>query len=187
MGTMQDYSHLAEAVRARARELGYTQDDVIRISRLGRTTVQRIWSGSVAHTPSRATCIALEKALGWAPGSIAAVLAGGEPTVRRETSGDGEVQVNEASAPARASARPEFPLRVQLALEDGRPLDHDVIEFEVAGRPFSIIAWAQTGVYDTEEDRAALWEQLKVFHRLMGQLRREGDAAADGESVTGES
>jgi transcriptional regulator with XRE-family HTH domain len=183
----QDFHRLAEAIQARTTALGWSQQDLVSHSGLSRTTIQKLWQGDGTYAPSRKTRIALEQALGWERGSVDSVLAGGDPTVRRDGTQASDVQVDDVSPPVRGSSAPAFPMRVQLALEEGQPLDYDVLEFEVGGRPMSIVAWAQTGVYDTEEDRAALREQLAMFHRLMGTIRREGDATPDAESVTDEN
>jgi transcriptional regulator with XRE-family HTH domain len=181
---IQDFQRLAGAIQARATALGLSQQDLVSRSGLSRTTVQKLWQGDDTYAPSRRTRVAIEDALDWAPGSVEAVLAGGEPTVRREASVETETIASDSPAAARSlTTVTDMPLRVQLALGEGRPLDFDVLEFEVGGRRMSIVAWAQSGVYDTEEDREAALEQLKMFHRLMGTLRREGEGVTDDTSA----
>ena len=46
---------------------------------MGRSTIQRLESGRQRTMPNKATIQALERALGWLPGSIDGVLTGGVP------------------------------------------------------------------------------------------------------------
>lgn len=181
---MPDYPRLANAIQARTTALGWKQRDLIQRTHISRGTLQTLWKGVDVPPPSTATKLGLEELLGWERGSVDEILAGGEPTARREAPENTEADVGGSPASARASTLNDMPLRVQLALEEGRPLDYDVLEFEVGGRTMSIVAWAQSGVYDTEEDRAVALEQLKMFHRLMGTLRREGEVETDEMPAT---
>lgn len=74
-----DYARLAEAIRARCKTLRLLQEDLIRESSLGRTTVQRLWRGDEGGTPSRRTLQALDAALRWKQGSARRVLDGEDP------------------------------------------------------------------------------------------------------------
>lgn len=186
-GPMPDYPRLAKAIQARATALGWKQRDLIQRTHISRGTLQTLWKGVDVPPPSPATKIGVEDLLGWERGSVDAILAGGEPTTRPQAPEGAEGDANAASAAApRASTLTDMPLRVQLALGEGRPLDYDVLEFEVGGRTMSIVAWAQSGVFDTEEDRAVALEQLKMFHKLMGTLRREGEVETDDMSANGD-
>jgi transcriptional regulator with XRE-family HTH domain len=79
----QDWTRLGRVVAAERARQGLTIDGLARHTGLGVRTLQSIESGSRAgyrHT----TLSRLEDALGWQPGSVAAVLAGGDPTRDRD-------------------------------------------------------------------------------------------------------
>lgn len=172
---MQDFQRLADAIQARTTALGWSQQDLVSHSRLSRTTIQKLWGGDTTYAPSRATRAAVERALGWSPGSVTAVLAGGDPTIAEVVEEGGR----EASGP---KAVPPMPLKVQLTLEDGRTLDYDVVTIDVDGEPLSVIALAQTSVYDGDDKKGVLRKQLDVFARIVDLIRAEATPVADGES-----
>jgi transcriptional regulator with XRE-family HTH domain len=172
---MPDYSHLGDAIQRRARELGLDQEALVTRSGMGRTTVQRLWSGKLVHEPSRRTKQDTERVLQWAPGSFDDATEGREPTPLEAPAADAE---REPTTPDRPG-KPSLPLRVQLAMKEGQLLDYDVLEFEVGGRPLSFIAFAQTGAYGTDEEMEALREQLDAFRRMMERVRQEGESAGD--------
>lgn len=74
-----DFERLAAAIVEARKAKGWGQDDLIRESGLGRSTVQRLERGRQQAVPTKATIRSLERALGWLSGSIEAVLAGGVP------------------------------------------------------------------------------------------------------------
>lgn len=184
---MQDLQRLAEAIRARATALGWSQQDLISRAAssrdpLSRTTIQTLWSGDGTYAPSRKTRAALERLLGWAPGSVDAVLEGGDPSVVESSEGRSE---RDASVPPPTRS---LPLAVQLRLEDGRILDHRVITIDVDGEPLTVIALAQTSVYDTGEKTDVLRKQLDAFGRItdsMGLLGGEEGGESEDDDVTG--
>lgn len=68
---------LARHVRLRRRELQISQDDAARSVGMSPVTWGRVEKGQ----PVRAlTHSGIERALGWAPGSVETILSGGEPT-----------------------------------------------------------------------------------------------------------
>lgn len=74
------WSRLADYVVSRRREIGYgRQVDLVSGSALGMRTLSSIETGERTQY-NRSTLAALEQALDWEPGSIQAVLDGGEPT-----------------------------------------------------------------------------------------------------------
>lgn len=113
-----DFERLAEAIIAAREAKTWTQDDLVRESALGRSTIQRLESGKQTAYPSRATIQALERTLGWAPGSVRSILGGGEPTYL----GD-EASTDDPADTWLASLRDRLPLRVVHQLEDGSIYD----------------------------------------------------------------
>lgn len=71
---------LADAVMAQRGRLGLTQEELAAKAGISVDTVQAIEHGHRTTFRTR-TKAALEGALGWAPGSIDAIAAGGTPTI----------------------------------------------------------------------------------------------------------
>lgn len=176
---MPNYPRLADAIQARARELGLTQEQLVTRSGMGRTTIQRLWKGTADNEPAKRTKNDLEQVLGWVTGSVDAVLADGDPTVRRETSDESSGNPLEAVAAAIATAGADLPLAVKLAIETGKLLDYDVQYVTIDGEELAVITLAKTGTYDTEEKRAAIRGQLELFGRIKDHIRTETEGADD--------
>lgn len=173
---MPDFPRLAQAIRERASALGWKQRDLIQHTHISRGTVQTLWRGVEVPLPNSATKNALEDALGWERGSVDEVLAGGEPRIR--------VPSRERQSSSSRMDGTRLPLRVQLEMAKGQLLDYDILEFDVAGKPFSFVAFAQTGAYDTEEAQEALTEQLETFRRMIERARMEGQSVNEDEPGT---
>lgn len=73
-----DWLRLADHVRAARNALEMTQSDLAAKAGIGFTTVQLLERGT-PRTRLPNTISAVEAALGWAPGSARAILAGGDP------------------------------------------------------------------------------------------------------------
>jgi transcriptional regulator with XRE-family HTH domain len=79
----QDWTRLGRVVAVERARQRFTVEALALHSGLGMRTLQSIESGS--RTGYRHTTLSrLEAALGWQPGSVAAVLAGGDPTRDRD-------------------------------------------------------------------------------------------------------
>lgn len=77
-----DWRALGDAVKARRNELGLTQAALARLLDGSTSNVQRIERGDGGMRLP--TAFALERALGWRPGSVEDVLGGGHPTLLPE-------------------------------------------------------------------------------------------------------
>ena len=75
-----DLPRLAIAIREECERRGWLQEDLIRESGIGRSTIQRLWSEANTVVPGRRTKRDLERAFGWSDHSIDAILAGARPT-----------------------------------------------------------------------------------------------------------
>lgn len=74
-----DWERLADAVRRRRDELGFTQVQLATLAGVTAMTIRNLEGGrKFKRLP--ASISAVEQALGWAPGSARAILAGGDPT-----------------------------------------------------------------------------------------------------------
>lgn len=171
-----DWNRLAQRVRQRRDDLDITQAELAALAGVSVMTVRNMENGrAFRRIPPSFPLISL--ALGWEPTGWRDVAEGREPTLRRQSADVPSDNQDQASAHANATStadpNPELPLAVRVAIETGQMLDYDVIHFDVDGEPMSVIALAQTGVYDTEEKRAALKEQLEIFSRIKGHIRGE--------------
>lgn len=132
MGMNLDWSHLGETVRAARRAAGLSQLDLAVAAGVGRSAVQAIERGKPFDAPQLSHRV-VASALGWAPGSVESVLAGGAPV--------------EAGSPAQPKSPPEGAVgrseadeflddlteRVKLALLGGKVVDSDVVELDDEG------------------------------------------------------
>lgn len=73
-----DWKRLADAIKHRREALGLTQVQLAELMGVSDTTIRNLEGGrEFKRLP--ASVAAVEQALGWAPGSARAILAGGEP------------------------------------------------------------------------------------------------------------
>lgn len=75
--TPDDWLRVAEAVSARRAELDISQEELASSADRGLDTVWRLEKG--AFTSRRTTLRGVARALGWTPGSLEAILNGGDP------------------------------------------------------------------------------------------------------------
>lgn len=71
-------ARLADAIREASAERNWLQEDLIQQSGLGRSTIQRLWSGRSEVKPTRRTRLELERTFQWEAGTVEALWAGGE-------------------------------------------------------------------------------------------------------------
>lgn len=84
------WKHVADRVNERMRHLSIDQAELVRRSGLSTPTVAGIMNGAPRAEQPRAKGLwAICAALGWSQGSIADILAGGQPTVVGEPSAGG--------------------------------------------------------------------------------------------------
>jgi hypothetical protein len=161
---------LKAAVDARTVELRLRLREVASRAHMSEPNLYRIRTG---ETITRAAKIALEEALEWEPGSIDAILAGGEPTVRRQDSTKPSGPVKTPATDALASDAAELPPAIQLILADGKVLDYDLITFPGDGAPSAFMVLAHESTYADEESRAELRRRLQEFRRIAERVRKE--------------
>src|ERR1700758_4012434 len=82
-----DWTALATALRGRRKALRLTQEELADQAGVHTATVKDYEAGKV-YTRMPKSWGALERVLGWAPGSARAVLEGSEPTVISESAND---------------------------------------------------------------------------------------------------
>ncbi|MFG2617748.1 helix-turn-helix domain-containing protein [Streptomyces sp. NPDC048507] len=152
-----DWERLAEAIREARRSRGWTQADLAEVSGVGFSTVQRLEAGK----PYRRRPPALdrvERALGWAAGSVDAVLEGGGPLNADEAA---------AAVIARAAGSERLPAYVAHELAAGEVVDTDVIE--LPDRPGVKVVVVVTR--DADETGDTMAEDIRAWTRMKRQLR----------------
>lgn len=118
---MDERIRLGSLIRERRRWLGLTMASAAAAAGIDRNTWSTAESGSRRIVDNNYAGI--ERAIGWAPGSIAAVLAGGEPTPAGQPLATGPADLDErlAAEVERITALPmgmEHKLRMIQALVD---------------------------------------------------------------------
>jgi hypothetical protein len=149
--TRKDWARLAEAARDRRFELGLTQEDA-RAAGGPSTATQRLIEGALQDGYTPAILRRLEGALRWEPGSVRAVLAGGDPApLPDETRRPVQPALSAAAAfPAPAvtarASRPAPPAEAPAAVRAhllaalyavNAPLREQVLAEAASGRPFA--------------------------------------------------
>jgi hypothetical protein len=119
-------------------------------------------------------------ALGWDEDSPAAILRGGDPTPRRESSTPPSAPLDDSSSRIMRKPTDDLPGRAQLALANGQLFDAEVMEWKVGGEDFSVIVVAKVGKYDTLEKQQAAKSQYELWARMKESLRRAAEAEVEG-------
>lgn len=96
--TGSHHERLAELMDARRLELGMTWEEVASAAGIKPPTLRAIRNGT--NRPSQLTKRGIERALRWAPGSVDAILAGGDPTPAGPYAHIGDVRITTTRAPA---------------------------------------------------------------------------------------
>ncbi|MEU7066955.1 helix-turn-helix transcriptional regulator [Streptomyces sp. NPDC046161] len=119
----RDWERLARAIEEARDAKGLTQVALAEAAEVSESTVQNLESGATRkRTPS--TLPKIEAALGWAPGSGIAVLAGGDPTPENKVSQSEDRDLD----------RSDLPLRIVDELKNGGQLvDTAVIRLPTKG------------------------------------------------------
>lgn len=160
------WARLGKALAASRRAQNLTQADVAAEAGVGLATIQSIERGTQVKDPTPSMRV-YATIVGWAAGSIEAVLAGGEPTPA--------AQLTEATAGATTEG---LPLRVARALTEGTTLDTTIVPLSPGAEMVVIVKGKPNAT--PAEIRAALlaWEARE------GHLDRLGDVAG-GSSDNG--
>ena len=152
----REWARLARAIEAARDVMGLTQVGLAERADISESTVQNLESGVTRkRTPS--TLPKVEQALGWAPGSGLAILAGGEPTP--------------INTPSATEDIPGLPMRIVQALGEGRLLDTKILDLEdESGARMIVVVKGKQGATPEEIQRA-----LDAWERTEAQLRGTGE------------
>lgn len=166
MSAMQrDWARLGAALKASRTARGTNQVDMGERIGVGRSAVQNIERGDVKKISPSIRAYARE--VGWQPGSIESVLAGGEPNLEPATPAPAETPAGEAP-PA------DLPLRIVRELEKGELLDSTVIPLsdDGDGRMVIVVRGQPDATPEQIKRALLLWEMRETqLHSLDGQDR----------------
>jgi transcriptional regulator with XRE-family HTH domain len=151
---------LGHALAADRKAHNLTQEDIASLAGLSIATVQGIERGTKVKDPTPSMRV-YASTLGWASGSIEAVLDGGEPT---------PVPLPAEAAGPTAEG---LPLRVARALSEGTTLDTTIVPLSPGAEMVVVVKGKPTAT--PAEIRAALLE----WERREGHLDRLGLVADD--------
>lgn len=179
-----DWARLAKAIQ-QAREsrrmpggLRMTQTQLAEAAGVSEGTIQNLENPDRTYTRRPPTLAAVERVL-WKPGSVDAVLAGGDPVPLPD---DDSAERDDASAAGPAVRRTErLPLRVQHELDGGVVVDTDVIDLGRSGMKMVVVI-----TRDSDEDLPDD-EQLREDYREWSRVQRAlrgivAPTVADGQS-----
>ena len=164
----QDWARLARAIQ-HAREsrrmpggLRMTQMQLAEAADVSEGTIQNLENPERTYTRRPPTLPAVERVF-WKPGSVNAVLAGGDPTPLSDESPARDDAPAVEIAP-RMNER--LPLRVQHEL-DGDVVDTDVIDLGRSGMKMVVVITRESG-QDLPSD-----DQLREDYREWSRVKRE--------------
>lgn len=152
-----DWERLAGAIRASRTRLRLTQKELAAAAGVAHNTIKNLESGHFPYATRPRKLPDVAHALGWTPGSVDAVLAGGDPTVSEP---EPQRQVRDVTLPE------GMPERVREAIQGGAVVEAKVLEMpgERPGmRMVTLLMRDEDAVVDPEEVRANLakWDRLQ--------------------------
>lgn len=164
-GMDSKWERLADAVRAARKARKWGQEDLAREADVSLATISRLESGKGYKGRMPQTIDKVERALGWAPGSAAAILAGGDPTPLAGVSAvTGEVSAEQPATPGI-----ELPPRIQYELQEGKILDYDVIDLPRGRGKLVVLSLHKPS--RTPEDAQVEAEDVREWTRVQRRLR----------------
>lgn len=161
----RDWAYLGAALRSARDVMGLTQAEMGERIGIGRDAVRNIEAGETRRLTG--TIREYGRAVGWAPGSVEAVLGRGAPIPAAPDS---------PAAPASSdSSNPGFyaagmPARIVFELSDGHVLDTDVIDLSVPGSDAKLVLVAKAGTSDASDEQKR--EDLLRWARIQRRVRQ---------------
>jgi len=170
-GMNADWKRLGEAIKAgrRARGPRYRQEDLAREAGVGLATIQRLESGN-GYSRMPPTVQKVEAPLGWTPGSVAQILAGGDPEYAVATQERPELTPVEAAV--EAATDDAMPPRIRHELAGGRIVDYDVLPLLRSGGKLIVLLASDSGS-SPDEEGADIEEWTRVQRQLRGIMAEE--------------
>ncbi|MFJ6487030.1 helix-turn-helix domain-containing protein [Streptomyces californicus] len=160
----RDWVRLGHAIEAARDAKGMTQVALATAADVSESTIQNLEAGK-ARVRQPPSVKKVEAALGWAPGSADAVLAGGEPTPAPATQNTESPQAGDQTG---------LPLRIIQELSDGPLLDTTVLP--LSGDSRMVIVVKGTPDASPEQIRRDLIAWAKA-QSVLRDLDRDGDSS----------
>lgn len=160
---------LAEARTA----MGITQLDMAKRIGVSRGPMQAIERGDAKRTTP--TIRAYAREVGWTPGSVDAVLGGGNPVQELNAEpvpGDVPNNPNVEKSQTYATG---MPTRITLELSEGEILDAEVLDLSAPGSSGKLVLVAKVGASDAsdEEKRRQLLRWARIQRRVRDIVNEE--------------
>jgi transcriptional regulator with XRE-family HTH domain len=177
---MKDWARLGSYLRVGRDQLRDTQASLGARIGADRNTIRRIEQGKARRVTYTITKFARE--VGWTAGSIEAVLAGGEPTLVADETGQAASSHSRLEDPRPDGARQELldrlPDRVLQELADGRVIDTDVIDLTEDGSAaiMALVVEREGATAPPDQVRADLlaWGRTqREFRRIVRERQQE--------------
>jgi transcriptional regulator with XRE-family HTH domain len=170
----EKWVRLGAAVRDAREAKGLTQGELGARVGVGNTTIANIERARVARATPTIRAVARE--LGWKPGSVEAILDGGDPVLA-------DTQPAKPPEPPALPVNEGLPMRVARTLAEGTTLDTTIVSLGPNADMVVVIKGKPTAT--PEQLRA----ELEEWERREGHLRRLGLTAdgptSDESSATG--
>jgi transcriptional regulator with XRE-family HTH domain len=161
-----DWGRLGDELGKARVGAGLTQVQVAERAGVTRTPIQAIERGGPFRRIT-GTMRAFAQIVGWAEGSVEAVLQGGEPTLLQRGNSAADAR------PTSAAEESRLPLRVREELRDGEILDHGVFDLTPEGSDAQIIVVVKG---KSGASRDEILRYLEAWKRTERQLRRSAEA-----------
>lgn len=156
----RNWKRLGDAIRGRREELGMAyKKDLAAAAGVTRQSVESLEAGK-HRDRMPPTVKPIEKALGWEPGTAARILAGED------------VQPQNGVTPRLAEG---MPVRVVQELSSGEAVDTEVVELDVPGSPFKLVAIFKQDAPAADADPEEMARALAKWSRMQRALREIAD------------
>ncbi len=178
-GAMErDWARFGRAVKAARLAREMTQDDLARAVNVGLSTIQTLERGAREYAKVTATHNAVAKAVGWAEGSVEAVLSGGEPTVVASTGGPALPASPVSPAGEVDDLLDDLTERVRQALLGGKVEDATAIELDSEDQGDVVLIWKRGEQQDLSP------EEQRKLRRKWARLQRAAHEILSDDSDT---
>lgn len=165
-----DWAQMAAAAKRAREDRGLTQLQLAELLGVSESTIQNVEDPKRVWRRRPPTYGLIEREF-WTPGSVTAVLAGGQPTEKPRAA----LESSDAKV-----ARPQLPLRVQHEL-DREVVDTEIIELRRGGLKMVVVL---TRDVDDTSDEDQLSEDYAEWSRVQREIRGIVARIPNGEPTT---
>ncbi|WP_159400881.1 helix-turn-helix domain-containing protein [Streptomyces sp. NRRL B-24484] len=163
----RDWARLGSLLKAGRQAGGRTQDELGSAIGVTRNSLATIEAGRATRVT--ATIRSYAREVGWDDGSVEAVLAGGEPTLRESEPAAAAQPSDLELALARALMK-RLPARLLQELSDGHVIDTDIVDLREDGSAAVMALVIERGEEPPAPDQVR--EDLREWGAVQRDLRR---------------